>query len=298
MSKFDKKKAREEAVFYNHKYIASYIWGQSHLENECISYISTETFLHTMNLKKLALTYRFEEGDKFSEYTIDLLKGLKDGWDEILYYLKFEDKKSLSINELIHLNDTLSNFEPNKGGKGIRSSPIIIGGCKYKPEAILIASKVEEELNNIWNNPNLSELDRSIEIFLYISKTQVFYDGNKRTALVSASYNLINNGVASGIFINPEKVNEFKRHLIDYYEDDNKKDNIVNFLKKECIQYIPQFKLTEEYQQIFKIVNNKKEEQPEQKPSQSTKHIVQDLIDVADQAVDQTEAVSNKGQRR
>ena len=248
---FNKKEARKWAIFFNHKYLVSYIWGQTHLENECISYVSTELFLQTIHNKKLALKNRFDSNDNFSEYTIDLLKGLKKGWDEINDYLKFEDKTKLSLNELIHLNNTLSNFEPSKPASGIRSLPVKISGTKYIPEPVLIPSKVEEELELIWNNNQISELDKSIELFLYISKTQVFFDGNKRTALLTSSYNLINNGIASGIFIDPEKKKDFITNLISYYEDESNKSLIVNFLKIECIEYVEQFKQTDEYKMIF-----------------------------------------------
>lgn len=63
-------------------------------------------------------------------------------------------------------------------------------------------------------------------------KKQLFIDGNKRTAVIFANHYLIRNGL--GIVVIPaENVNEYKKHLINYYED---KDlvSIKKFLKIKC----------------------------------------------------------------
>ena len=65
-------------------------------------------------------------------------------------------------------------------------------------------------------------------------KTQIFNDGNKRTAVIFANHYMISKG--AGMIIIPEKeVPEFKRLLVAYYED---KDTvrIRNFMKMKCIK--------------------------------------------------------------
>ena len=63
-------------------------------------------------------------------------------------------------------------------------------------------------------------------------KTQVFIDGNKRTAIIFANHYLISKG--KGLLVVPyELVAEFKKLLISYYEDyDN--ESIKKFLKDNC----------------------------------------------------------------
>ena len=64
-------------------------------------------------------------------------------------------------------------------------------------------------------------------------KKQLFLDGNKRTAIIFANYYLIRN--ALGLIVIPaELVEEFKKLLIEYYEDENKKTVISTFLKEKC----------------------------------------------------------------
>ena len=63
-------------------------------------------------------------------------------------------------------------------------------------------------------------------------KAQVFVDGNKRTAIIFANHYLISKG--KGLLAVPyELVPEFKKILIDYYEENDTK-SIKNFLKDKC----------------------------------------------------------------
>ena len=66
-------------------------------------------------------------------------------------------------------------------------------------------------------------------------KKQLFLDGNKRTAVIFANHYLISRGM--GLIVIPsELVNEFKEHLINYYEDKN--ELIKDFLKNNCLTKI------------------------------------------------------------
>ena len=63
-------------------------------------------------------------------------------------------------------------------------------------------------------------------------KTQVFIDGNKRTAIIFANHYLISKG--KGLLAVPfELVPEFKKLLTAYYEDYDT-ESIKQFLKEKC----------------------------------------------------------------
>jgi prophage maintenance system killer protein len=72
-------------------------------------------------------------------------------------------------------------------------------------------------------------------LLLYIVKSQIFIDGNKRTSVIFANHYLISNGVGM-IVIPVDKVEEYKKLLVDYYETNNSKQ-IKSFLKKCYITY-------------------------------------------------------------
>ena len=115
------------------------------------------------------------------------------------------------------------------GGR-IRSVPVRIGGTDYLPP-IPIETVVIENLERIVNSKK-TIIDKAIDLCLYIMKTQVFIDGNKRTAVIFANHYLVGHG--KGILVIPEKnVPEFKRLLVDYYEGKDTKQ-IREFLKNKC----------------------------------------------------------------
>ena len=112
------------------------------------------------------------------------------------------------------------------GGR-IRQIPVNIGGSTYKPP-LPIENIVVERISDIINSA-LDDIDKAIELTLFVMKTQVFIDGNKRTAIIFANHYLISKG--KGLLVVPyDLVPEFKKLLIAYYEDrDN--ESIKEFLK-------------------------------------------------------------------
>ena len=116
-----------------------------------------------------------------------------------------------------------------EGGR-IRQLPVNIGGSTYKPP-VPIENVVKEKIDEIINS-SLEDIEKAIELTLFIMKTQVFNDGNKRTAVVFANYYLISKG--KGLLAVPfELVPEFKKLLIAYYEDYDT-ESIKLFLKEKC----------------------------------------------------------------
>ena len=84
----------------------------------------------------------------------------------------------------------------------------------------------------MFTSPNEDIVDIAIELCLYCMKTQICNDGNKRASVIFANHFLISNG--EGLLVIPEnKVPEFKKMLVAYYED---RDNgeILEFMKKYC----------------------------------------------------------------
>ncbi len=71
---------------------------------------------------------------------------------------------------------------------------------------------------------------------LYGMKSQLFWDGNKRTSTICANKIMIENG--NGIIKVPDnKLQEFNVLLSEYYSV-NKKDKIKQFIYNNCIDGI------------------------------------------------------------
>ena len=118
-----------------------------------------------------------------------------------------------------------------EGGR-IRGVPVKIGGSSYVPP-LPIEQVVKDEIDKILKSER-NEIDIAIELALYVMKTQIFNDGNKRTAIIFANHYLISK--ASGLMVVPENiVPEFKKLLVEYYEETNI-DAIKVFLKEKCLR--------------------------------------------------------------
>jgi prophage maintenance system killer protein len=112
------------------------------------------------------------------------------------------------------------------GGR-IRNVSVAIGGSSYIPP-IPHELDVKKHINQLLDNSN-NKVDTAIELCLYFMKTQIYNDGNKRTAVIFANHFLIANGLGL-LVINYEKVEEFKSELVRYYEDKDI-ENIKKLLK-------------------------------------------------------------------
>ena len=101
------------------------------------------------------------------------------------------------------------------GGR-IRGVPVTIGGSSYIPP-IPFEDKVKQDIRDLLES-KLDNIDKAIELCLYVMKTQIYNDGNKRTAVIYANHYLISKGQGL-LVIDYSKVDEFKKNLVNYYED-------------------------------------------------------------------------------
>lgn len=113
------------------------------------------------------------------------------------------------------------------GGR-IRGVPVTIGGSSYIPP-IPFEDKVKQDIKDILNS-NLEDVDKAIELCLYVMKTQIYNDGNKRTSVIYANHYLISKGQGL-LIIDYNKVDVFKEKLVNYYED---KDFSIKHFLKDC----------------------------------------------------------------
>ena len=161
---------------------------------------------------------------------VQKILNLKHAWEFIL------DKDVLNAKSNYFLASYIAKLV-NEGiyhdGGRIRSVPVKIGGTSYIPP-IPIEAVIKEKIDEI-RNLNINKEEIAIELLLYVMKTQIYNDGNKRTAVIFANHYMISN--ALGLLIIPyDKVQEFKKLLILYYED--KDLNSIKVFLKTCINKI------------------------------------------------------------
>lgn len=195
------------------KHLVDTIYKQAILEGIATTYADTETII---------------EGGKVNNMTAnDVLKvvNLKHAWEFILNKDVITSPTNFAL--LCEINKFIEEGFYYNAGR-IRSTPVSIGGTNWKPE-LPIESLIKEELQELINS-NLDTVDKAIEILLFVMKKQIFIDGNKRTAVIFANHLLISK--VKGLIVIPnEKVEEYKKLLISYYEGKDE-NSIKDFLKK------------------------------------------------------------------
>ena len=191
------------------------IYKQAMLEGVATTYSDTETIVNGGKVMDMNAS------------DISKVVNLKHAWEFILN----EKVISYPTNYVVlcEINKIVEEGFSYSAGK-IRSTSVTIGGSTYVPP-IPFESDVKEKIKTIIESEE-SPIDIAIELTLFVMKTQVYLDGNKRTAIIFANHYLISHG--KGLIVIPaELVNEYKKHLVNYYEDKDL-DTIKKFLKEKC----------------------------------------------------------------
>lgn len=206
-------------IDFARKRLVDTIYKQAVLEGVATTYLDTETII---------------EGGKVNNMTTDdVLKvvNLKRVWDFILNKNVISMPTNFAV--LCEINKLVEQGFYYSAGK-LRTVPVSIGGTAWKP-SFPIESDIKDRINAILTS-QADDVDKAIELLLFVMKSQIFIDGNKRTAVIFANHYLIGKG--RGLIVTPnDKVNEYKKLLIDYYEGTDGKA-IKHFLKTYCYESI------------------------------------------------------------
>jgi len=202
-------------IDYAKRNLVDSIYKQAVLEGVTATYADTETII---------------EGGKVNNMSSeDVLKvlNLKHAWEFILNKEVVASPSNFALLSDIN-RFVLEGFYYNAGK--VRSVPVNIGGTDWKPE-LPIETIVKERLSSLLES-SMNFQDIAIESLLYVMKSQIFIDGNKRTALIFANHVLISHGIGL-IVISDKLVSQYKKLLIMYYEGIDEK-SIRDFIKQKC----------------------------------------------------------------
>lgn len=109
-----------------------------------------------------------------------------------------------------------------------------MAGTNWKPE-LPTQDKLENLLNEVEKIEN--ETNKILFLMCKLMKMQLFNDGNKRTAMLVANHELIKLGRGI-ISIGEENKVEFGTKLIEYYENEEKLNDLIQFLYFKCLDGI------------------------------------------------------------
>ena len=207
------KLTKEQNLFLAKKVLVSNIYNSVRLEGINTTYPDTKTILEGVNVPTLKLD------------EINCILNLRDAWNYVLTNIDNE----INLDFICKVNSYVSRNESLEWGV-LRNGKVGINGVDYIPD-IPIKEDVINNINKILQEENVTE--KAIDLMLYLMRSQVFWDGNKRTSMIIANKILIENGCGV-ITVKEENINEFNTLLTEYYNINNK-NKIVEFLYEKCI---------------------------------------------------------------
>ena len=195
----------------------SIIYDQAVLEGVATTFPDTELIIENGKVNNV------------SAEDVQKILNLKHAWEFVLDKDVIQTPSSFYVCQYVA---KLVNEGFYQEGGRIRGVPVKIGGSNYIPP-LPIEQIVKEEIDAIIQSGKDS-VDVAVELALYVMKTQIFNDGNKRTAIIFANHYLISK--AGGLMVVPEiLVPEFKSLLVKYYEDTDT-EAIKRFLRVKCLR--------------------------------------------------------------
>lgn len=207
----------EQNIFLAKKQLVGSIYSSAKVEGINITFPQTQTILDGITVANLKVD------------DVEKILNLRDAWKYVLNNIETE----LSLDFIKKINSFVARNESLDWGV-LRYGSVGISGTDYippPPEEQIVFKNLSDILDSI-----NSITEKALNLFMYLCKQQLFWDGNKRTAMIVVNKYLIENG--KGIFqISEKNIEEFNTLLSEYYSKDEK-DKLKNFLYHNCIQGI------------------------------------------------------------
>ena len=200
--------------FLAKKNIVEMIHSISRLENVNTTFPQTQTIVDGMSVSGV------------STNDVQVILNLKNAWQ---YALKSDAPFNLAfackINSFVAYNESLAWGE-------LRTGKVGISGVGYVPP-IPQQADVEMIFQQIAQNDLVSETVRALQTMYYMMRSQLFWDGNKRTAIICANYQLIAAG-AGVLNINEQQLEQWHTLLSDFYESGDDRE-IIKWTYENCL---------------------------------------------------------------
>lgn len=211
---------RNHNILLAKKYMVESIYRSANIEGIAMTFPETQAICDGMSVA----------GHSVDD--VDAVSDLNRAWK----WLFANIESSIDVDTLCQINRVLGKYTVINAGS-IRNrfdDPIRVTlqeGEYYYPPVPPEREMISLELRSITNG---SDIQTAFDLFCYVCKAQLFNDGNKRTATLITNLFMIQNGL--GILSIPvEKKVEFYNALIAYYSDDERKGELVSFLKEYCL---------------------------------------------------------------
>lgn len=208
---------KKQSLFLAKKKWDENVYCGMRMEARAVTFPQTRTILDGINVADVLLE------------DIMAIRNMRDAWK---YLLNSVDDK-LDLDYICRLNSFIARDEALEWGT-LRTGSVGISGTRYKPP-VPDRAKTETSIRDIVTSYSTAT-ERALDLFCYITYNQLFWDGNKRTAMTAANKILVSTG--KGILtIQDSDMEKFNTLLRKMYNTGSR-DDLKKFLYENAIQGI------------------------------------------------------------
>lgn len=187
----------EEARFLARKRWDENVYCGMRMENRAVTFPQTKTILQGVNVPGVQLD------------DIQAILNMRDGWRFLLSTVE----EPLTVDYLCALNGHIARNEALAWGT-LRTGAVAISGTDYRPP-VPDPEQTADELAAILS-ADASATEKALTVFSWGARSQLFWDGNKRTSLLAANKLLLQAG-AGMLTIRDDTMERFNTRLVEYY---------------------------------------------------------------------------------
>jgi Fic family protein len=195
---------KEQNTLLAKRNIIDCIWKEANLEGFNITFPDTQAIYEMAKISSVEVD------------AVTCVLNLKHAWQYVFDNLD----KPLTLDYLKGLHKEVAYRIALEAGE-LRNGTVSIGGCEIYQPPIPQQDNIVVCLDKI--NAISNPTEKALELFAWLCKDQLFWDGNKRTAQLAANKVLIENG-AGLLSVSLNDLQEFGYKLHDFYEYDHKQE--------------------------------------------------------------------------
>lgn len=207
----------EQSLFLAKKKWDENIYCGMRMENRAVTFPQTKTILNGVNVPNVQLD------------DIQAILNMRDAWR----YLFDTLNEPVTLSYVCKLNEFIARNEALVWGK-LRTGSVGISGTDYMPPVPSFDAS-EKELNEIIDK-DTTATEKALNAFIWGTRAQLFWDGNKRTSMTLANKILVSAG-AGILTITDKHMEQFNIRLLDYYNTGNG-EPLKKFMYDNAIQGI------------------------------------------------------------
>ena len=187
----------EQSIFLAKKKWDENVYCGMRMENRAVTFPQTKTILNGVNVPSVQLD------------DIQAILNMRDAWK----YLLDTVDAPLTLEYICKLNEYIARNEALAWGK-LRTGAVGISGTDYMPP-VPSWKAAERDLHTIMSR-SITATEKALDVFLWGTRGQLFWDGNKRTSMTAANKILVLSG-AGILTITDRHMEQFNTLLLEYY---------------------------------------------------------------------------------